>query len=253
MNITIWNEFIHEQKFDAIKEIYPEGIHKQIGSQFDDEHTVNYATLDMENHGLSEALLDQTDVLLWWGHMAHDHVQDDIVEMVHRHVLNGMGLIVLHSGHGSKIFRKILGTETGALKWREAAEKEIVWNINPAHEITKGIGDHFIIEKEEMYGEFFNIPAPDELIFLSSFEGGEVFRSGACWYRGLGRVFYFRPGHEAYPTYYDPNVQMVLKNAAEWAHKKTTPEVVYGNTQPIFEFKQEINEVNLHSLTEDEA
>lgn len=248
MNITIWNEFIHEQKFDAIKKIYPEGIHKQIGSLFEKENQVTYATLDMPNNGLSEEILENTDVLFWWGHMAHDKVDDKIVEMVHQQVMKGMGLIVLHSGHASKVFKRVLGTDSGYLKWREAAEKEIVWNINPTHDITKGIGDHFIIEHEEMYGEHFNIPEPNENIFISSFQGGEVFRSGACWYRGLGRVFYFRPGHEAYPTYYDKNVQQVLINAAKWAGRRENKEIIYGNTKPVFEFEEDLNPINLHDI-----
>ena len=248
MKITIWNEFIHEQKFAEIKKIYPTGIHKQIGSLFETEHTVNYATLEMPNHGLTKELLEETDVLFWWGHMAHDQVADEVVEMVHQQVLKGMGLIVLHSGHASKIFKRVLGTDSGYLKWREAAEKEIIWNINPAHDIAQGLGDHFIIEHEEMYGEHFNIPEPDENIFISSFQGGEVFRSGACWYRGLGRIFYFRPGHEAYPTYYHPEVQRVLLNGAQWAKRRTNDQIVYGNTKPIFEFEEEANLINLHSL-----
>lgn len=248
MNITIWNEFVHEQRFEEIKAIYPEGIHKKIGSLFEEQHSVKYATLEMPNHGLTKELLENTDVLFWWGHMAHEQVDDTIVELVHEQVLRGMGLVVLHSGHASKIFKRVLGTNTGALKWREAGEKEIVWNINPTHEITRGIGDHFIIEQEEMYGEHFNIPEPDQNIFISSFEGGEVFRSGACWYRGYGKVFYFRPGHEAYPTYYDKNVQKVLINAVHWAKRRNNDQIVYGNTKPIFDFKENINTVNLHDI-----
>lgn len=251
MHITIWNEYIHEQKFEAIREIYPEGIHKTLGSFLSSENTISYATLEMSNHGLSEKLLAETDVLIWWGHMAHDKVSDEVVSWVQNAVLNGMGLIVLHSAHGSKIFKRLLGTDTGQLKWREAAEKEIVWNINPSHPITQGLGDQFMIEKEEMYGEHFNIPQPDENIFISWFEGGEVFRSGATWYRGLGKIFYFRPGHEAYPTYYDDNVRKVIQNAVKWAKKSGTGnQLFYGNVQPIIPFQETKNDVNLHEIYE---
>lgn len=249
MNVTIWNEFIHENTFDEIKKIYPHGIHKQIGNLLDNDFNITYATLDMPEHGLSESVLKDTDVLIWWGHMAHDKVSDIIVNRVYTAVLSGMGLIVLHSGHGSKIFSKLLGTETGQLKWREAAEKEILWNTKPGHPITEGIGDHFILEEEEMYGEHFNIPNPEDTIFISAFEGGEVFRSGACWTRGLGKIFYFRPGHEAYPTYYDKNVQKVLNNAVKWAKSKKENPVKYGNIQvPIFELKQEENKKTIADL-----
>ena len=174
------------------------------------------ATLDEPEHGLTEEVLKQTDVLTWWGHMAHGEVKDDIVRRVHKHVLEGMGLIVLHSGHFSKIFKALMGTNC-SLKWREAGEKERLWNLKPGHPITEGIGEYFEIPNVEMYGERFDIPEPDELIFISWFQGGEVFRSGCAWQRGHGRVFYFRPGHETYPIFYNPNVQKVITNAARWA------------------------------------
>jgi trehalose utilization protein len=177
---------------------------------------VGLAALDLPEHGLTQAVLDSTDVLLWWGHMAHDKVQDEVVDRVQKRVLEGMGLIVLHSGHFSKIFRKLMGTSCG-LTWREAAERERLWVVNPSHPIAQGLGAYIQLENEEMYGECFDIPDPDELVFISWFEGGEVFRSGATWHRGKGKVFYFRPGHESYPTYYNKDVLKVIGNAVRWA------------------------------------
>jgi trehalose utilization protein len=177
---------------------------------------VRTATLEEPEHGLTEAVLAETDVLLWWGHMAHDRVDDAIVDRVQARVLQGMGLIVLHSGHHSKIFKRLMGTGCG-LSWREAGEKERLWVVNPAHPITQGLDRFIEIESAEMYGEFFDIPDPDELIFISWFEGGDVFRSGATWRRGQGRIFYFRPGHETYPIYYQPEVLQVIANGVRWA------------------------------------
>jgi trehalose utilization protein len=219
--VTIWNEFRHEQNHDAVKKIYPDGMHRVIADGLNalggfDIHT---ATLDEPEHGLSEDVLENTEVLIWWGHMAHDEVEDAIVERVHKRVLEGMGLIVLHSGHFSKIFRKTLGTNC-SLRWREIAEKERLWNLEPSHPITEGIGDYIELPNTEMYGERFDIPTPDKLIFVSWFEGGEVFRSGCCWDRGHGRVFYFRPGHETYPVYYNEEVIRVIGNAARWARQR---------------------------------
>jgi len=167
-------------------------------------------------------VLAETDVLSWWGHAAHGEVDDAIVDRVQKRVLEGMGLIVLHSGHYSKIFRRLLGT-TCSLTWREAGERERLWVCNPGHRIARGLGTHFEIEMEEMYGEPFAVPAPEEQVFISWFEGGEVFRSGCCWRRGNGKIFYFRPGHEAYPTYYDQQVRLVLKNAVHWARPEAQP------------------------------
>jgi trehalose utilization protein len=218
INVVVWNEGRHEKTSDEVRKAYPKGIHGAIaeglGKHADME--VKTATLDDPDHGLTEAVLDDTDVLIWWGHMAHHEVRDGIVERVRDRILRGMGLIVLHSGHISKIFLRMMGT-SGTLKWREAGEKERLWNIEPGHPITEGIGEYFELPHTEMYGEPFGIPTPDKVIFISWFPGGEVFRSGCTWERNLGRIFYFRPGHETFPIYYEENVLKVLTNAVRWA------------------------------------
>ncbi len=218
IRVTVWGENVHEQTNEAVKKIYPDGIHAVIaaGLNEDPELKASTATLQEPEHGLTEAVLDATDVLTWWGHCAHGDVEDAIVDRVQKRVLEGMGLIVLHSGHYSKIFKRMMGT-TCSLCWREAGEKERLWVCNPAHPITQGIDGYFELPHTEMYGEPFGIPTPDEQIFISWFQGGEVFRSGATWKRGNGNIFYFRPGHETYPIYYDDNVKLVLKNGVKWA------------------------------------
>lgn len=203
----------------AVAEVYPDGMHTVIGQGITEllaHAEVSTATLQEPDHGLTEERLANTDVLVWWGHCAHDQVEDRIVDRVQQRVLQGMGLIVLHSGHFAKIFKRLLGTAC-SLTWREIGERERIWVCNPGHPIAQGLERHFELEQEEMYGEPFAIPAPDEQVFISWFEGGEVFRSGCCWQRGNGKIFYFRPGHETYPTYFDKNVRRVIANAAEWA------------------------------------
>lgn len=232
MNITIWNEFRHEQESEDVQAVYPNGIHHVIASFLTDDHTVTTATLDEPQHGLTDDVIGQTDVLIWWGHKVHEEVDEEVVEKVKQKVLEGMGLIVLHSGHFSKIFKSLMGTSCD-LKWREADEKERLWVVDPTHPIAEGIDSYFELEKEEMYGEHFDIPSPDETVFISWFEGGEVFRSGATFKRGDGKIFYFRPGHESYPTYYNLNVQKVIKNAVKWAFNSNTPRHQYGNVQPL--------------------
>jgi trehalose utilization protein len=233
IRVTIWNEYRHELTNPIVKEIYPEGIHAALSNQLAEYgHLTATATLDEPEHGLTDEVLANTDVLIWWGHMAHDEVEDRIIEKVHTRVLNGMGLIVLHSGHYSKIFKMLMGTSC-ALKWREADEKERLWVINPAHPIVEGVGEYIELEKEEMYGEHFDIPTPDELILVSWFEGGEVFRSGCTYYRGAGKVFYFRPGHETYPTFYNKEVVLIIANAVRWAGSGRGASPVYGNAEPL--------------------
>lgn len=233
MKVVVWNENRHEKTNAAVSTIYPKGIHGAI-AEFLQEQGIDAstATLDEPEHGLSEEVLNETDVLLWWGHKAHEDVNDEIVERVYERVLEGMGLIVLHSGHFSKLFKKLMGT-TCDLKWREDGEKERIWVVDPSHPIAEGIGEYFELEQEEMYGEHFDIPSPDQLVFLSWFEGGEVFRSGCTYTRGNGRIFYFRPGHETYPTYYNLNVQRVIRNAVEWVKPVTRNRPEYGHSQAI--------------------
>jgi trehalose utilization protein len=217
--VTVWHEFRHEKKNPKVAEIYPDGMHMAIASHLkkNKQLDVRTATLDEKEHGLPQSVVDATDVFVWWGHMAHNEVDDAIVQRVQERVLNGAGIVVLHSGHFSKIFKKLMGT-TCNLKWREEKnEREILWVTRPGHPCVAGINDYFILPREEMYGEFFDIPAPDELVFLSTFSGGEVFRSGCTFRRGHGKVFYFRPGDQEYPTYHHPDVRRVIANAVEWA------------------------------------
>jgi trehalose utilization protein len=234
IKVCVWNEFKHEIQHEEIRKIYPDGIHQVIKKTLDkfQDFEVKTATLDEPEHGLSQKTLDATDVLLWWGHMAHDAVKDEIVERVKRRVLEGMGLIVLHSGHFSKIFKTLMGTHC-SLKWREVGEKERLWTIEPSHPIARGIGESIEIPHSEMYGERFDIPTPDKVIFISWFEGGEVFRSGCTWQRGHGKIFYFSPGHESYPIFYNEQIMKVIANAVRWAKPEVCIPFSCPNAKPL--------------------
>ncbi len=231
LRVTVYNEGRHEKRNPAVAEIYPNGMHETIGGhlrKFDDLR-ITTAVLDAKEHGLTEEVVNSTDVFVWWGHLAHKEVDDAIVERVHQRVLKGAGILVLHSGHASKIFKKLMGT-TCDLKWREELnEREVLWVTRPGHPIVRGINDHFVLAREEMYGEFFDIPEPECTFLISSFGGGEVFRSGCTWTRGAGRVVYFRPGHETFPTYHDKNVLKVIENAVRWAAPYDHGAVTFGN------------------------
>ena len=216
IRVLVWNEFRHEKTKEKVKEIYPEGMHNVIADFLkDDDIEVKTAWLDQENCGITKEVLDNTDVLIWWGHIAHNEVPDSVAYLVRDAVLSGMGAIFLHSGHHSKPFKYLLGTSCN-LTWRETADSEVLWVVEPSHPITRGIDRYFTLPHEETYGEPFTIPTPDKLLFISSFSGGEVFRSGCLFERTNGKIFYFQPGHETFPTYYDKNVQKVIKNAVRF-------------------------------------
>lgn len=236
MKITVWNEFRHEKDSKAIAKIYPEGIHVTIAEALYKEEgfDVKTATLDEPGHGLTNDVLNETDVLIWWGHMAHDEVDDELVERIASRVRGGMGIIVLHSGHYSKIFKKLTGTSCSLL-WRDNDSCR-VWTVNPAHPIAKGIGPYIDLPQEEMYGEPFGIPEPDELVFISWFKGGEVFRSGCCYNIERGKLFYFQPGHEEYPIFHNDKIKRVLVNACKWA-------------QPTIEVTDQVNCIHVKKPT----
>jgi len=257
MKVTVWNEYVHEFISEKVREIYPTGIHNTIGDFLKEEgHEVTTTSLDslavvegiqkhMVEHGhtpvepadlpagqeLTDDILNSTDVLIWWGHIAHHEVSDELVEKIQNRVLNGMGLIVLHSGHFSKIFKKLMGTSCD-LKWRDD-DKERIWVVDPTHPIAEGLPEFIDVGDEEMYGEHFDIPAPDELVLVSWFKGGEIFRSGCTFKRGNGKIFYFRPGHETNPTYHHPQVQQVIKNAVKWAKPTTFAYPKYGHADAL--------------------
>jgi trehalose utilization protein len=244
LKILVWNEGVHEanNRPPHIGEIYPDGIHGAIAAGLrshcpDAEITTAVLATDDE-HGLAEEVLAETDVLLWWGHVAHAEVSDAVVERVNWHVLGGMGLIVLHSGHFSKIFTKLLGTSC-SLAWRNDGERELVWTVKPSHPIAEGVDSPIVIPEQEMYGELFDIPDPDDLIFISSFAGGEVFRSGVTFTRGKGRIFYFSPGDQEYPVYHHPQVQRVLANGVKWAAQPDLDRSAPTVTNPAREWFQE--------------
>ncbi len=236
MNITIWNEYRHERENDAVRAIYPDGIHAAIAAGLSSvsDFEVRTATLDEPEHGLTDDVLNSTDVLVWWGHKAHHEVSDAVVATVQQRVWDGMGLLVLHSGHFSKIFKVLMGTSCD-LKWRDVGERERLWVVAPGHPIAEGLPETFVVPQAEMYGEHFDIPAPDELVMVSWFQGGEVFRSGCCFYRGNGRIFYFRPGHETYPIYFQPEVLQVIDNGIRWAANNQAPSIRRGNVAEPYE------------------
>ena len=227
IRVTIWNEFQHEKKKPEVKALYPDGIHAFVRDflKVNEDLEIRLAALCDPDQGLPDKVLESTDVLIWWGHVAHAQVDDALVERIRNRVYLGkMGFIALHSAHHSKPFKAIVGTN-GNLSWGRN-QKEIMWTMMPSHEIAAGIPDHFLLEEEELYSEPFYIPQPDALVFGAWFEDGHIMRAGACFHRGAGKVFYFQPGHETCKSFYNPYVQKIIKNAVYWAAPNHIPQVI---------------------------
>ncbi|MCR5523613.1 MAG: ThuA domain-containing protein [Clostridia bacterium] len=218
IRVLIYNEFVHERESgNKAGEIYPLGIHQAIADFLNKEEDIQAetVTLDDVSEKVTAEKLKNVDVLIWWGHMRHDEVPDSVAETVMEAVLNGMGAIFLHSAHKSKPFMRLMGTSC-SLIWRESDDRERIWVSAPYHPIAQDIGPYFELPADETYGEPFGIPSPDETVFIGWFSGGEVFRSGCTWQRGNGRVFYFQPGHETYPTFLNQVIQKIILNAVHW-------------------------------------
>lgn len=245
IRLLLWNEFVHEREENAagefIRNLYPDGIHAHLARALAaGDLEIRTATLDQPECGVPDALLETTDVLVWWGHCAHDRVPDEQVSKIQLRILSGMGLVVLHSGHYSKIFRRMMGTDC-RLRWREVGEKERLWVAAPGHPIVRGVPETFTLPHSEMYGEPFGIPDDGKVIFTSWFEGGNVIRSGVAFRRGAGKIFYFSPGHETYPIYHDPNILQVIANAVRWAAPE---EILPPRITPMPEPLEPVSTVN---------
>ncbi len=240
----VWDE----NKKSVPTEVYPSNIRGAIADALNVSEVVNIvaatACLDDDHQGITADVLRNIDVLIWWGHARHDEVTDETAELVRSAVHNdGLGFLPLHSAHYSKPFKAVLSAN-GHLKggWREndnPADTEEITVAAPKHPIAEGIVG-FTIDQEEMYGAPFDVPPYQVVVFQSYFPtGGEYFPSfattvgkgidpafasgsgnGANQGEGAGRVFYFRPGHETFPTYHLPVVQKILRNAVLWLARK---------------------------------
>jgi trehalose utilization protein len=252
MRVTVWGEgFLdlatlgdepaplnYTNYAEEARRIYPEEVHQTIARGLHDclgaSALVRASTLEDSEHGLGQALLESTDVLVWWSHVKEHLLPAETVERVWKRVVgDGMGIVVLHSGAQSRVFRRLMGTSCRTGGWRQADDWEAVWTVSPGHPITRGLPPVFVIPSEEVWCEHFDIPRPDELVFVSAFRGGEIFRSGCCYERGKGRIFYFRPGHESHPTYHLPQVQRVLANGVEWASSSTPDDTGGPGPSPL--------------------
>lgn len=223
IRVTVWNEYVHEREYEGIAKVYPKGIHGCIADflDTDEDITVRCATLDMEDQGISEEMLKNTDVLIWWAHARHEEITDENVKLIQEAVLGGMGLIALHSAHCSKIMKALMGT-TMSLSWRNN-DSETLQCVKTLHPIANGVPSVIDIPHEEMYSEWFDIPKPDDIVFEGTFSKGEKFRSGVTFTRGYGKIFYFQPGHEEYPIYFMSEIQRIITNAVHWVYSPDAP------------------------------
>ena len=216
--VVVWSEGT------APKRVYPKDVNTTIAEglqPLSPTWEIVTASLADPEQGLTEESLAKTDVLIWWGHQKHGQVKDALVARIVRRVKeDGMGFIALHSAHFAKPLKKLLGTNCG---WKggyvcDGSKVELIVK-DKNHPIVRGVSD-FSLANTERYSEPFEVPEPEAVvldgIYIRPDGTKEHSRHGLVWTVGKGKVFYFQPGHETYPHYFDPNVQKVLCNAVEW-------------------------------------
>lgn len=205
-----------KSRAEKIRQVYPKGLMGTLAEALskDPELEITMTNIFEPEYGLPDELLERTDVLVWWSHVLQETIPDSLAMKIVQRVQKGMGFVPLHSAHKSKPFMYLLGT-SGCLKWREGDFCR-VWTAMPSHPIAQGIPEYIELKEEEMYGEPFDIPRPDDNIFISWYRGGELFRSGCTWTRGYGRIFYFQPGHETSPNYHNEYIQKIIDQGIHW-------------------------------------
>lgn len=213
VRVLAWSEHT------APKAVFPDDINNAVAGALceDPQLTVTTAELVDPGDGVPEEVLASTDVLVWWGHLLHGRVTDAAVARIAAQVRDGgMGFVALHSAHMSKPFTTLIGDDGRLGGVALDGGKETITVRTPDHPVAQGVSD-FVIGKEESYDEEFGCGHPDTVVFHSAFENGQQFRSGLAYRIGAGRVFYFRPGHEEYPTLFLPEVKQIIRNAVRWA------------------------------------
>lgn len=222
--VVVWSEGTASVDRGS-REVYPNDINSAIADGLKPLEAEGWkivkAGLGDPDQGISDELLNRTDVLVWWGHKKHGEVSNDLVAKIDARVREGrMGFISTHSSHFAKPYRKLMGTPCS---WREyktdGTSVEIIVK-DPSHPICKGV-KNFKLPKIERYGEPFAVPTPESVpldgIYTKPDGSTEPGRMGLCWTVGKGRVFYFTPGHETYDDYFRPEVRQILLNAVVWA------------------------------------
>lgn len=215
--VVVWSEGT------APKEVYPNDINGAIAEGLKELKgwEVVVANLSDPNQGLPDELLNRADVLIWWGHQRHDQVKDPLVSKIVKRVKeDGMGFISLHSSHFAKPNKALMGT---ACSWGAYVGDSTTLKVtvkDPGHPIAKGVKE-FTIVHNERYSDPYAVPTPQSVVFegIATLKDGKVDPSqqGFTWQIGKGKMFYFQPGHETNPVFYDANVGRIMINAVQWA------------------------------------
>lgn len=235
MNITIFNEYHPNEHTGKAEKNYPGGIHIALKSIFESqEYDVVTATQEQACNGLTDEILDNTDVLLWWSKNWDNELLNSVADKVVSRIREGMGAVFLHSAKNSKPFLRLTGTTsaTAPVSWKEPGESERLFVVSPAHPIAEGIPSGYVIPNEEPYCEYFDIPKPDDIVFLGGFGNGMCIRAGVTFTRGAGKIFFFQPGHDSFPVYNDKVIRRIILNAVNWAKPVAKPAPIAEETKP---------------------
>lgn len=274
VRVVVWDEQQPKQRG-----AYPNFLGNQIASYLKKQPGLSVKSVRMNDpeQGLSSEVLDNCDVLIWWGHRRQQEITPETGQALVERIRAGqLSLIALHSAHWSTPFMEAMNARsrddalaklpeadrgratfelihpfkdkykppkrddspTPRAEYSTAADgapriklylpnscfpavradgmPSHVTAVLPNHPIARGIPAKFTILHTEMYDEPFHVPAPDQVVFEEHWDAGEHFRTGMVWKLGRGKVFYFRPGHETYPVYFEPYPLKILDNAVRW-------------------------------------
>lgn len=218
--VVVWSEGT------APKTVYPYDVNTAIaeGLQPLKDWQIITASITDPDQGLSDDLLNSTSVLIWWGHQKHGDVKDELVAKIVRRVKEGgMGFIATHSAHYSKPLKALLGTNCGWKYYTDDGARVDLIVKSPKHPIAKGV-KNFTVPKTERYGDPFEVPPAETVVFdgIYTLPNGtkENAQQGMTWSVGKGRVFYFQPGHESYPIYFQEEIRHIFRNGVQWAAGK---------------------------------
>jgi trehalose utilization protein len=101
LRVLVWDE-----QQDAQKQAYPNFLGNHLAEDLKKEFDVRSVSIKDPEQGLSKDNLEWADVVVWWGHLRHQEVNEEAVAAIVAKITEGKcGLVALHSAHYSQVFK----------------------------------------------------------------------------------------------------------------------------------------------------